>query len=66
MTSAEVHGETVILSCADSDAAIRALLARYTEVRDIEIAGAGLEQAFLALTSDDADDADDVGEEVSA
>jgi ABC-2 type transport system ATP-binding protein len=54
VTLAERHGETVILTCSDSDAAIRALLNRYDDVRDIEITGAGLEQAFLALTSDHA------------
>jgi len=52
VTGAERHGDVVILSCADSDAAIRALLAAHAEVRDIEIAAAGLEQAFLALTAD--------------
>ena len=36
--------------CSDSDAAIRALLGRYPAARDIEIAGAGLEDAFLQLT----------------
>jgi ABC-2 type transport system ATP-binding protein len=46
------HGKAVILTCSDSDAAIRVLLDRYPEARDIEIAGAGLEQAFLALTGD--------------
>ncbi len=39
-----------MLSCADSDAAIRALLAAYPDARDIEIAAAGLEEAFLQLT----------------
>jgi ABC-2 type transport system ATP-binding protein len=52
VTFAERHGETVILTCADSDAAIRALLERFDHAQDIEIAGAGLEQAFLALTSE--------------
>jgi ABC-2 type transport system ATP-binding protein len=51
VTGAERHGETVILTCADSDATIRALLARYDNARDIEITGAGLEQAFVALTA---------------
>jgi ABC-2 type transport system ATP-binding protein len=50
VTLAERHGESVILTCSDSDAAIRALLERYEDARDIEISGAGLEQAFLALT----------------
>ena len=50
---AERHGATVILTCSDSDLAIRALLDQYgDEPRDIEIAGAGLEQAFVELTSD--------------
>jgi ABC-2 type transport system ATP-binding protein len=52
VNSAERHGEAVILSCADSDAAIRALLSGHPDVRDIEITAAGLEQAFLALTAD--------------
>ena len=37
--------------CSDSDAAIRALLAQHPEARDIEISGAGLEEAFLELTA---------------
>ena len=53
VTRAEVHGDTVILTCWDSDAAIRALLALNGEARDIEIRGAGLEEAFVELTSDD-------------
>jgi ABC-2 type transport system ATP-binding protein len=52
VTAAERHGPTVTLTCADSDAAIRALLAAHDDARDIEITGAGLEQAFLALTAD--------------
>jgi ABC-2 type transport system ATP-binding protein len=52
VSAAELRGEAVVLTCADSDAAIRALLAAYPQVRDIEIAAAGLEEAFLALTGD--------------
>jgi ABC-2 type transport system ATP-binding protein len=52
VTLAERHGESVILTCSDSDAAIRALLDRYDDAHDIEITGARLEQAFLSLTSD--------------
>jgi ABC-2 type transport system ATP-binding protein len=51
VTGAELHGETAILTCSDSDAAIRALLAGYEEARDVEITGAGLEQAFVELTA---------------
>ena len=54
VNSAERHGDAVILRCADSDRAIRELLARYESARDIEIAGAGLEEAFLELTAADA------------
>jgi ABC-2 type transport system ATP-binding protein len=50
---AERPGEAVEIVCADSDAAIRALLDAYPAVRDIEIGGGGLEQAFVALTRDD-------------
>ena len=49
------RGDAVALRCADSDAAIRALLERYPAARDIEIIGAGLEEAFLELTSEGAD-----------
>jgi ABC-2 type transport system ATP-binding protein len=52
VTSVERRGEAVVLTCSDSDAAVRALLQRFDEVRDIEIGGAGLEEAFLRLTAD--------------
>jgi ABC-2 type transport system ATP-binding protein len=52
VASAERRGEVVVLSCSDSDAAIRALLASFPQVREIEITGAALEDAFLALTAD--------------
>jgi ABC-2 type transport system ATP-binding protein len=48
---AERRGEAVVLSCSDSDAAIRALVARFDDARDLEIHGADLEQAFLELTT---------------
>jgi ABC-2 type transport system ATP-binding protein len=48
----ERHGGVIVLSCSDSDQAIRALLASFPQARDIEIAAAGLEEAFLALTAD--------------
>jgi ABC-2 type transport system ATP-binding protein len=51
VTRADSHGRTVILGCSDSDTAIRALLDSYPDARDIEIAGAGLEEAFVELTS---------------
>jgi ABC-2 type transport system ATP-binding protein len=51
--SVERRGEAVILTCSDSDVAIRALLAARPDARDIEIATGGLEQAFLHLTGGD-------------
>ncbi len=51
VTRADRHGDAVILVCSDSDAAIRALVAAHPGARDIEITGAGLEQAFLQLTA---------------
>jgi len=56
VTNAERHGEAVILTCADSDLTLRALLRRFPAARDIEVAGAGIEEAFMALTADDNDD----------
>jgi ABC-2 type transport system ATP-binding protein len=63
VTSADLHGETAMLSCGDSDAALRALLARFPAARDIEVTGAGIEEAFMALTTDDSDNPVPVGEE---
>jgi ABC-2 type transport system ATP-binding protein len=54
VTRAEAHGDTVILACSDSDAAIRALLGTQPDARDIEITGAGLEEAFVELTTESA------------
>ncbi|MCI4355203.1 MAG: ABC transporter ATP-binding protein [Thermoplasmata archaeon] len=52
VASVERRGESVTLSCGDSDTALRALIARYPAARDIEVVGAGLEEAFLELTGD--------------
>jgi ABC-2 type transport system ATP-binding protein len=54
VTRAERRGDAMVLRCSDSDTAIRALLAEYPSARDIEISGAGLEEAFLELTAADA------------
>ena len=56
VASAEHRGDAIVLSCTDSDAALRDLLARYPEARDIEVRGAGLDEAFLELTADDDED----------
>jgi ABC-2 type transport system ATP-binding protein len=54
--SVEVRGDTVRVHSTDSDAVARYLLTR-TPARDLEIATRGLEDAFIALTSDDNDSA---------
>jgi ABC-2 type transport system ATP-binding protein len=59
VTRAERRGDTVVLVCSDSDAALRELLAAHPQAHDIEVRGAGLEEAFLQLTGD-------VEEEVAA
>jgi ABC-2 type transport system ATP-binding protein len=52
VTRVDRRGEAVVLACSDSDSALRELLAAYPEARDIEVRGAGLEEAFLQLTGD--------------
>jgi ABC-2 type transport system ATP-binding protein len=45
-------GGLVEIRCTDSDAALRTLLARFPQARHIEVRSAGLDEAFLLLTSD--------------
>ncbi|MGH3094782.1 MAG: ABC transporter ATP-binding protein [Streptosporangiales bacterium] len=49
----QVHGNSIELACADADAALRALLRAHEDARDIEVTGAGLTDAFLALTAEE-------------
>jgi ABC-2 type transport system ATP-binding protein len=55
VVDADRRGEGIVLRCSDSDRAIRALVAEYPAARDIEITGAGLEEAFLELTAGEDD-----------
>jgi ABC-2 type transport system ATP-binding protein len=52
VTSAEIRGSTTTLTSVDADATVRALYASGTPIRDLEVLGAGLEDAFVALTGD--------------
>jgi ABC-2 type transport system ATP-binding protein len=52
--SVEIRGGTVLIHANDSDAVARYLLTR-TSARDLEITARGIEDAFLALTGDDAE-----------
>jgi ABC-2 type transport system ATP-binding protein len=49
----EVRGDTVLVRANDSDAVARHLLTQ-TAARDLEITAQNLEDAFIALTGDDA------------
>ena len=53
VTNVETRGDGIILNCSDSDVAIRAFLPAFPQARDIEVSGAGLEEAFLQLTGDE-------------
>ncbi|MHB2028087.1 MAG: DrrA family ABC transporter ATP-binding protein [Acidimicrobiales bacterium] len=56
VSGAEFRDDAVLLTCRDSpscDRALRELLHRFPYARDIEVRGAGLEEAFLNLTSDE-------------
>lgn len=53
VAAASRHGDSITLTCADSDLAVRALLERHPGVRDLEISGAALEDAFVELTGSD-------------
>jgi ABC-2 type transport system ATP-binding protein len=49
--SVELRGDTVLIHAADSDAVARYLLSS-TSARDLEITSRGIEDAFIALTTD--------------
>ena len=54
VTSVLVRGDSTELACVDSDTALRELLDRHPQARDIEVRGAGLEAAFVTLTRQEA------------
>ncbi|MEV6689000.1 ABC transporter ATP-binding protein [Streptomyces sp. NPDC051578] len=56
LTSYERHGETVKLQSRDADATVHAVYSLGLYPRNLEVAGLGLEQAFIALT--EAEEAD--------
>jgi ABC-2 type transport system ATP-binding protein len=62
VASADRRGDTVILSCAEPERALRALLGQFPAARDVEVRGSGLEEAFLALTAAGGNAADSVQE----
>jgi ABC-2 type transport system ATP-binding protein len=52
VTQVDVRGDAVRLTTTDADATVRALVATDIQIRDLEVTGADLEEAFIALTSD--------------
>ena len=54
----EQQGPRYVMRCNDSDAALRALLDRFADARDIEVRTGNLEDAFLELTAASARPAD--------
>jgi ABC-2 type transport system ATP-binding protein len=56
VSTVDTRGESVLITCANSDTALRAFLPAFPEAHDIEVTGAGLEEAFLQLTTDKDDE----------
>jgi ABC-2 type transport system ATP-binding protein len=52
VTAVEVRGASARLRTSDPDATVEALYASGLRVRDLEVKGADLEEAFLSLTGD--------------
>lgn len=53
MASVDRHGDTVILSCSDADAALESLYRDVGGLRDVEVRGGSLEEVFMELTADE-------------
>jgi ABC-2 type transport system ATP-binding protein len=65
--AAELRGDSVLLTCTDSDLALRGLLTGYGAARDIEVRGGGLDEAFRQLTGHGSDtDSDSTSETTGA
>jgi ABC-2 type transport system ATP-binding protein len=56
---ADRHGESIVLTCGDSDSTLRALLARHPDACDIEVHSGGLDEAFRQLTATGTDKVED-------
>jgi ABC-2 type transport system ATP-binding protein len=54
VTDVDIRGDAVRLSTTDADATVRALFASDMTIHDLEVTGADLEDAFIALTTDPA------------
>ncbi|MZD06044.1 ATP-binding cassette domain-containing protein [Streptomyces sp. SID5785] len=61
LTSVDISGQTVRIQSTDADATVHALYGLGVYPRNLEVAGLGLEQAFVAITS-----AEEAAEEANA
>lgn len=50
VTATEIHDQSYVLVTAEPEAVLRELFRRSVDINDLEVIGAGLEEAFLALT----------------
>jgi ABC-2 type transport system ATP-binding protein len=50
VTAVEQHADAFVLTCTESDGALRALLTRYPDAHHVEVRSGGLEAAFVQLT----------------
>jgi ABC-2 type transport system ATP-binding protein len=62
--SVEIRGDTVLIHANASDAVAKYLLTM-TSAKDLEITARGLEDAFIALTSDDSSSVGSVGSQIA-
>ena len=53
VTQVVTQGERRLLTCDDSDAALRALLVGHDDAHDVEVVAHGLEDAFVRLTGEE-------------
>jgi ABC-2 type transport system ATP-binding protein len=51
VTDVAIRGATVVLSTTDADGTVAALVGSHVPMRDLEVTGADLEAAFVALTT---------------
>jgi len=62
VTQVEVRGQDVTLRTVDADQTVRAVYQQDLPIRNIEVTGAGLEEAFLQLTQSPGNGAPPVGD----
>ena len=59
--SARFDRAVLEILCSNAEQVVRTLLERDPKLRDLEVSGAGIEDAFMSLTSDDSNHTDEPG-----